>query len=107
MKKLFDSCQMDDPQIGEEMYSWAQELFPVNRSITGEGNRKTLQFIQRIVPAIRICSVKSGTRCCDWTVPPEWNVEEAYLIDPSGERVIDFHKNNLHLLGYSEPIDKS
>ena len=107
MKKLFDSCQMDDPQIGEEMYSWAQELFPVNRSITGDGNRKTLQFIQKIVPAIRICSIKSGTRCCDWIVPPEWNVEEAYLIDPSGERVIDFHENNLHLLGYSEPIDKS
>ena len=107
MKKLFDSCRMDDPQIGEEMYYWAKELFPLNRSLTGEGNRKTLQFIKKIVPNLEICSVKSGTRCGDWTVPPEWSVEEAYLTDPSGKKVVDFHKNNLHLLGYSEPIDKS
>lgn len=107
MKNLFESCRTNEPQVGEEMYYWAKELFPLNRSLTGEGNRKTLHFIKKIVPNLEICSVKSGTHCGDWTVPPEWSVEEAYLADPSGKRVIDFYKNNLHLVGYSEPIDKS
>lgn len=82
------------------------ELFPLNRSLTGEGVRETLRIIQREIPALNILEVPSGTKAFDWTVPDEWNCTEAYLVTPQGERICHYSENNLHLVGYSEPTDR-
>lgn len=88
------------------MYSWAQKLFPICRSLTGDGVRETLSFIGERLPNLQIHEVPCGTRAFDWTIPPEWNVKDAYVSTLDGNRIIDFKKNNLHLVGYSEPIDE-
>lgn len=93
-----------DQDIGIEMYNWAKELFPLNRSITGDGTRETLHFLKKIIPEMELFEVPSGTQVFDWTVPDEWNVRDAWVKDEKGNKVIDFSKNNLHLLGYSSPI---
>lgn len=93
--------------IGNEIYKFAQELWPINRSITGEGLRKTLSQISKHLPALKIKSVKSNTKVFDWKVPKEWSVKEAYIITPSGKKICDFSKNNLHLIGYSTPFKGS
>ena len=90
---------------GQEMYKLAAELYPLNRSLTGEGTRKTLEIIQRELPEMEIHSVPSGTKCFDWTVPDEWNVKEAYIEGPDGKRVVDFADHNLHLVGYSAAVN--
>lgn len=94
-----------DSAVYAEMYKWASELFPICRSLTGDGVRQTLQYFQKIIPELKICEIPSGTKCFDWTVPDEWSIREAYLIGPDGSRVLDFHKNNLHVVGYSVPVD--
>ena len=81
--------------IGQKAYSLAKELWPINRSITGEGVRKTLSIIKKIIPDLKIFEVKSGTKAFDWTVPLEWYVKDAWIKDPSGKRVCEFKKNNL------------
>ena len=91
---------------GDKMYAWAKDIFLYNRSITGQGLRDTLQYIQNVLPDLEIREVKSGTKVFDWEIPNEWNVTEAYIEDDSGNRVIDFKDNNLHLVGYSVPIDE-
>ena len=91
--------------IGNEIYKFAQELWPINRSITGVGVRETLKRISKHLPKLEIKSVPSGTQVFDWNVPKEWNVKEAYLITPNGEKICDFSKNNLHLVGYSIPFE--
>lgn len=78
-------------------------LWPLNRSLTGNGNRKTLEILSEIIP-FNIVEVPSGTVCYDWTVPPEWNVKTAWIKDSRGNIHIDFSKNNLHLMGYSIPF---
>jgi aminopeptidase-like protein len=93
--------------LGNEIYQFARELFPINRSITGEGVRKTLQKISKHLPTLQIKSVPTGTKVFDWTVPKEWSVKEAYIITPSVEKICDFSKNNLHLVGYSIPFKGS
>jgi aminopeptidase-like protein len=90
--------------IGKEIHNFAVKLWPLNRSITGEGLRETLYQISKYLPALNIKSVKSGTKVFDWVVPKEWSVKEAYIITPSGEKICDFSKNNLHLVGYSIPF---
>jgi aminopeptidase-like protein len=90
--------------IGEDIHKFAQELWPINRSITGEGVRETLRIISRHLPALKIKSIPSGTQAFDWTVPKEWIVKEAYIVTPGGERICDFSKNNLHLVAYSIPF---
>ena len=92
--------------IGQEMYDWAVDLFPINRSLTGHGVRKTLNYIKDIIPEMNIIEVPSGTKCFDWTVPKEWNCDDGYIIDPDGNKICDFKNNNLHVVGYSTPIDK-
>ena len=87
-------------------YKLLKELFPINRSITGEGVRQTLKIIKREIPQLKLFKIESGTRCFDWTIPQEWNVNEAYILDPKGKKILDFKKNNLHLMGYSIPVKK-
>ena len=82
------------------------ELFPICRSITGNGVRKTLKIIKKNFPKLKICEVASGTKVFDWNIPPEWNIDDAYVIDKKNKKIIDFKKNNLHLIGYSIPINK-
>lgn len=91
---------------GEYMYSLVKELFPICRSITGNGVRQTLRIIKREIPNLQIYEVPSGTQVFDWTVPKEWNIKGGYIETLDGERVIDFSNSNLHVLGYSFPIDK-
>lgn len=80
-------------------------LFP--RSLTGLGVRKTLNSLKKEFPKLKIKSIKSGTKVFDWSVPPEWNVADAYVVDKNGLKIIDFNKNFLHLLGYSVPLKKT
>ena len=91
--------------IGKNIYKFAQELWPINRSITGKGTKETLKLIKQHLPQLKINSVPSGTNVFDWIIPKEWDVKEAYVITPSGEKICDFSKNNLHLVGYSIPFE--
>jgi aminopeptidase-like protein/aminoglycoside N3'-acetyltransferase len=92
--------------VGLRMYYLMQTLFPITRSITGEGVRKTLKIIKEYIP-IKIHEVPSGTKVFDWTVPKEWNIKDAYISDENGNKIIDFNKNNLHIVGYSVPVNKT
>ncbi len=93
-------------ELGNEMYSWAVDLFPICRSLTGEGNRKTLKYIKNIIPELKLNSVNSGYKAFDWKVPDEWNIFGGYIEDLNGNRIIDFVNSNLHVMGYSEPVDE-
>jgi aminopeptidase-like protein len=93
-------------EIGHKMYRWATELYPICRSITGPGVRKTLEYIKEIIPELKIKAVPSGTQVFDWTVPDEWSIKSAYIEDEQGDRIVDFKNNNLHVVGYSEPINQ-
>lgn len=91
---------------GREMYRFAERLFPIGRSLTGEGVRETLGLIKEQVPELEIKSVPSGTKVFDWTVPQEWEIREGYIEDEAGNRIVDYHKNNLCVMGYSVPVDR-
>lgn len=93
-------------KIGQEMYDWATDLFPINRSLSGDGVRETLNYIKNIVQEMNIIEVPSGTKCFDWTIPKEWNCYDGYIIDPDGNKICNFKNNNLHVVGYSTPIDE-
>ena len=98
-------------EIGNKIYSFAQEIFPINRSITGDGVRKTLRLINGYLknnglPELDIHEIPSGTQVFDWTVPKEWSVKDAYIENRNGDRIIDYWNNYLHVLGYSVPVDK-
>lgn len=90
---------------GEWIHKFLKSIWSYNRSITGEGVRSTLLAIQKHCPELRIFEIPSGTAVFDWTIPKEWHVSDAYIITPSGEKICDFKKNNLHLVGYSKSID--
>lgn len=90
--------------IGVKIHDLAKRLWPINRSITGEGVRQTLKIIKEELPELNIVEVPSGTQVFDWVVPKEWQINDAYIITPSGNKICDFKKNNLHLVGYSIPI---
>ena len=81
-------------------------LFPINRSITGKGIIKTLKIFKKAHPKLKIKYFKSGKKVFDWIIPSEWNVKNAYVLDQEGKKIIDFKKNNLHLMGYSIPVNK-
>jgi aminopeptidase-like protein len=78
-------------------------LWPITRSLTGNGNRESLRILSEIID-LKITEVPSGTQCFDWNVPPEWNIKEAWIKDSKGNKIVDFSENNLHILGYSEPF---
>jgi aminopeptidase-like protein len=89
----------------ELLEKYFDRLWPLCRSITGSGLRQSLKILQELLP-LELAEVPSGTKVFDWTVPDEWNIEDAYVADESGKRIIDFKSNNLHLLSYSEPVDQ-
>ena len=88
------------------MYNWMKDLFSLNRSILGDGIRKSLNYFKKINPEFKIINFKSGRKIFDWQVPNEWNVKNAYIKDLKGNKFAEFNKNNLHLVGYSIPIKK-
>ena len=91
--------------LGKEIYNFMVELYPICRSITGEGVRETLRAIRKRIP-LEMHEVPSGTKVFDWTVPQEWNVFDAYIMNQEGKRVVDFKAHNLHLMSYSSPVRK-
>ena len=102
--KVWDLAEaVDAARVGHEMYRCIEELYPLCRSITGEGLRETLRRLERLVP-LTIREVPSGTPVFDWTVPREWNIRDAYVKNSRGQRVIDFRESNLHVVHYSAPV---
>lgn len=91
--------------LGAELYAFITDLYPICRSITGDGLRETLRMIDSVAP-LTIHEVPSGTPVFDWTVPDEWNIRDAYVKNSRGQRVIDFRKSNLHVLNYSTAVSK-
>src|SRR5271168_2670683 len=98
LAQRFDQQSLEE--YGEELYRFAAELYPICRSITGNGIRRTLAMIGERI-SLQISEVPTGTAVFDWTVPKEWNIRDAYIKDSSGRRVVDFRESNLHVLNYS------
>ncbi|WP_205960309.1 DUF4910 domain-containing protein [Ramlibacter henchirensis] len=96
----------DAPAPGAAMHALVRELYPICRSITGDGLRQTLARLGGDIPLVRH-EVPTGTRVFDWTVPREWNIRDAYVKNPAGERVIDFRRHNLHVVNYSVPVHRT
>src|ERR1700689_3004425 len=91
---------------GAQMYAFAAELFPICRSITGDGVRRTLSHIRDQLPDLAVHEIPSGTQAFDWVVPDEWNITAARLTGPDGRGIADFAAHNLHVVGFSEPVDR-
>lgn len=91
--------------VGREMLEFISRVYPICRSITGNGFRETLRIIQEYIP-LKIFEIPTGTKVFDWTVPREWNIRDAYVKNSRGEKVIDFRESNLHVVGYSIPVHK-
>jgi len=91
-------------KLGNNIHDFARELWPINRSITGDGVRETLKRILQHLPTLNIKSVSSGSKVFDWEIPKEWHVKHAFIVMPNGKKICDFSKNNLHLVGYSIPF---
>jgi aminopeptidase-like protein len=95
---------LTDPNaLGQAMHALAAELYPLCRSMTGAGVRRTLEILGRLVP-LELHEVPTGTQVLDWTVPKEWEIRDAYVKNPDGQRVIDFQRLNLHVVQYSVPV---
>lgn len=105
---MFDNLKeiVDIDIVGDEMYQLIIELYPLCRSITGNGVRKSLEIIRKHIPII-VNEVPSGTEVFDWTVPKEWNIVDAYIKNSKGDKIVDFKKSNLHVLSYSIPVKKT
>ena len=94
---------LEEETLGGQLYGRVADLYPICRSITGDGVRETLRRLQRQVP-LTIHEVPSGTAAFDWIVPKEWNIRDAYIKNAAGERVVDFQRSNLHVVNYSVPV---
>ena len=97
---------MTPPSPGAALYDFAAQLYPICRSITGNGVRETLDLIGRRIELKRH-EIPSGTKVFDWEVPLEWNIDDAYVLDAHDRKVVDFSAHNLHILNYSEPAQVS
>ena len=93
-------------QAGSDMHELMRKLWPICRSISGQGVRDTLALIAKELPELKFHRVASGTQCFDWKVPHEWNIRDAYIVAPDGAKICEFKKNNLHIMGYSVPVDE-
>ena len=93
--------QSSKKSFGKKMMKWANDIWSFDRSITGEGVRKTLNYFKKIQPKLNINSAKTGEIAYDWKVPKEWSVNQAYFKDKNGKKYCDFKKNNLSLVNYS------
>ncbi|MFD8515320.1 DUF4910 domain-containing protein [Streptomyces antimycoticus] len=93
-------------EVSEEMYTLVERMYPLCRSITGDGVRATLDIVGEYIP-LQVHEVPTGTQVLDWTVPQEWNIRDAYIADTAGHRVVDFAASSLHVLGYSVPVSKT
>jgi aminopeptidase-like protein len=102
---LREPSLFDNAAVGQVMHELATQLWPIPRSITGPGVRRTLEILQQEIPELTMHSIPTGTRCFDWTIPDEWSITEAFIENESGDRVVDFANNNLHVVGYSVPVD--
>ena len=89
----------------KQYFYLGKKLFPITRSITGDGVRETLLIIKKYIKSLKIRKIPSGTKVFDWKIPPEWNISDAYVIDKNSKKIIDFKKSNLHVVNYSEPVD--
>ncbi len=99
---------MHDPEsieVGMSMFQLASRLYPICRSLTGDGVRQTLKIIGEKIP-LKIEEIPTGTSVFDWTIPKEWNINDASIIDPTGKKIVDFQNHNLHILNYSVPVLK-
>jgi aminopeptidase-like protein len=96
---------IDEGDAGREIHELMRELFPICRSISGDGVRKTFEIVARELP-LDVIEVPTGTQVFDWVVPREWNIREAWIADAAGRRVVDFRDSNLHVLNYSIPVDR-
>lgn len=105
MKTLKRMEELDFKNTGDRMLKLIHDLYPICRSITGEGVRQTLSVLKELIP-LDVLSIASGTEAFDWTIPKEWNIRDAYVEDSKGNRVIDFQKSNLHVVNYSMPVDR-
>src|SRR5690242_21855750 len=94
---------VDAEQIGLDMLGLVRDLFPICRSITGNGVRRSLAKLGEWLP-LKTQEIATGTQVFDWTVPKEWNIRDAYIKDAAGRRVVDFRQNNLHVVNYSVPV---
>jgi aminopeptidase-like protein len=94
---------MDSQFVGQEIYQLIETLYPICRSITGDGFRESMQILKEHIP-VELHEVPTGTQVLDWTVPREWNIRDAYIKNTAGEKVVDFQKSNLHILNYSVPF---
>ena len=103
MNRNSESPGLDN--IGKQIYAVINDLYPICRSITGDGVRSTLERIRQIIP-LSVHEVPSGTPVFDWEVPREWNIRDAYITTPTGEKIAKFKNNNLHVLNYSIPVNK-
>jgi aminopeptidase-like protein len=95
----------EDSNVGHRMHRMMTEAFPICRSITGDGVRETLNIISNVIP-LDIHEVPTGTKVLDWSIPKEWNIRDAFIADEDGNKIVDFKINNLHVMGYSIPVDK-
>src|SRR4051794_35117134 len=95
--------EFQDRAAGEAIFALASDIFPICRSITGDGVRATLGPLSRHIN-LEVHEVPSGTKVFDWSIPREWNITDAYIKAESGERVVDFRRSNLHVLQYSTPV---
>ena len=106
MPKASAHSLTDAPSLarsGDEMLELIRVLYPICRSLTGDGVRETLRIVDGIVP-LEVTEVPTGTPIFDWTVPREWNIADAWIADASGRRIVDFRESNLHVVGYSTPV---
>ncbi len=103
MNSDFENILIKIPEIGKNMHELMVELFPICRSITGNGVRQSLQILQNHI-SLNISEIPSGTEVFDWTIPREWNINDAYIKNSKGEKIVDFKISNLHVLNYSTPI---
>ncbi|MCR4867532.1 MAG: DUF4910 domain-containing protein [Lachnospiraceae bacterium] len=101
-----DKGAMSCIEEGKQMYALCREIFPICRSITGNGVRETFDIFKKYTDCIELTEVPTGTQVFDWTVPREWNIDDAYVEDEAGNKIIDFKETNLHVVGYSTPVDE-